>query len=91
MDDVFLKFDDSAAAATAIAAAGMNGKPDGSWTLDHVGTVWSVAVLDGAGEVVTPAAPLPGYHVNVRMVSGSLPEALTAFRVYPSVPYRRFA
>ena len=91
MDDVFLKFDDSAAAAAALSAAGLAGPPDGSWTLEHVGSVWTLPVLDEAGEVVTPVVEITGHHVNVRMVSGSLPETLTTFRVYPSVPYRRFA
>lgn len=91
MGDFFLRFDDSAAAATALSAAGLVGKPDGSWALDHVGTVWSAAVLDGAGEVVTPAAALPGYHLNVRLLTGLLPESLTAFEVFPAAPFRRFA
>jgi len=91
MGDFFLKFDDAAAAAAALSADGMDGKPDGSWALDHVGAVWTQDVLDEAGNVVTPAAPVAGYHVNVRLLTGSLPESLTAFEVFPAAPYRRFA
>ncbi len=91
MHDHYLKFDDAAEAAAELQAAGITISHAPGWDVNHVGTVWSEPVLDEAGEVVTPAAPLPGYHVNIRLRSGSLATALQAFEVTPSSPSRRFA
>ena len=58
--------------------------------IDVVGTIYNDdAVLDPeSGEVVTPATPMAGYHVNF---VGALPEGWDAFLVTPVAPYRVFA
>tara|TARA_R110002073_G_scaffold243797_1_gene405939 strand:- start:135 stop:413 length:279 start_codon:yes stop_codon:yes gene_type:complete len=91
MADHYLKFADAGEAATELQAAGITVNHAPGWAVDPVGTIWSDPVLDEAGEVVTPAAPLPGWHVNIRLRSGSLATALQAFEVTPSTPSRRFA
>jgi hypothetical protein len=91
MADHYLKFADPTEAATELQAAGIGVDHADDWAVDHVGTVWSDPVLDELGEVVTPAAPLPGWHVNIRLRSGSLAASLQAFEVTPSSPSRRFA
>jgi hypothetical protein len=91
MPDHYLKFDDTTEADTELQAAGIAIDHAPGWDVNHVGTVWSEPVLGEGEEVVTPAAPLPGYHVNIRLRSGSLATALQAFEVTPSTPSRRFA
>lgn len=91
MPDHYLKFVDAAEAATELQDAGFVVSHATGWAVDHVGTIWSAPELDEAGDVVTPAAPLPGYHVNIRLRSGSLATSLQAFEVTPSSPSRRFA
>lgn len=91
MLDAYLKFDDEAAALAALAMAGLTGKPDGTWAVDQVGTVYSDPVLEEDGEILEAPVALPGYHINVRMVSGALPEPLAPFRVFPGTPARMFA
>jgi hypothetical protein len=91
MLDHYLKFADEEEAVTALQVAGITVNHASDWAVDHVGTVWSETVLDEAGEVVTPAVPLPGYHVNIRLRSGSLAPSLQSFEVTPSTPSRRFA
>ncbi|MDF1737340.1 MAG: hypothetical protein P1U37_18780 [Minwuia sp.] len=90
MDDYYLKFTDQMAASTAMAAEGLSGKPDGTWDIDHVGAVWSEQVLDDAGNVIEESVTLPGYHINLRMLIGSLPESLEPFRVWPSNAFREW-
>ena len=91
MADHYLRFADAAQAEAELAAAGLAlaGGPDHG--IDPVGTVWSDAVLDGNGDVVTAAAALDGYHANLRLLTGSLPTSLESFVVNPSSPFRVFA
>jgi hypothetical protein len=57
--------------------------------IDVVGTIYNDdAVLGPDGTVVTPATPLPGWHVNF---IGVLPTGWDEFLVSPVAPYRVFA
>lgn len=56
-------------------------------TLDAIGALHSPPVIDAAGEIVTPGAPLPGWHVNAtHPVPG-----WDAQRTTPATPRREFA
>ena len=60
------------------------------WAIDDVGTIYNDdAVIDPeTGEVITPATPMAGYHINF---VGVLPEGWDEFLVSPVAPYRIFA
>lgn len=72
-DIAFLRADDEAAMLAAFASAGV--VPDeagvfptqwpGVGDIAIVGTIYTEAVEDEAGNVVVPAEPKPGWHVNV--------------------------
>jgi hypothetical protein len=52
------------------------------------------AIYKPTGNLINDApemAQVPGFHVNVRMHSGVLPESLNANRVMPAQPVRTFA
>lgn len=52
--------------------------------IDVLGVLYNDdAVLDEEGDVVTPATPIDGWHVNVRAVPGEDAAALEPFRVDP--------
>ena len=56
-------------------------------TLDVIGLMYSPAVLDDDGALLSGGEPLPGYHVN------TIPavEAWEAYRVTPTAKRRVFA
>ena len=89
--DVYLRFDDEAAAEAALAAEGLSPGETASWSVDRVGVIFSAPILDESGEVVTPGTQLPGWHVNIRFRTGAVPDSLAAARGYPETPARRFA
>lgn len=52
--------------------------------IDVLGVLYNDdVVLDEEGDVVTPATPIDGWHVNVRAVPGEDAAALEPFRVDP--------
>ena len=52
--------------------------------IDVLGVLYNDdAVLDEEGDVVTPATPIDGWHVNVRVMPGEDAAALEPFRVDP--------
>jgi hypothetical protein len=60
--------------------------------IDVLGTLYhDDAELDEEGNVVTPATPLEGWHVNVRPVEGEDAAALEPFNILPSRPRRVWA
>lgn len=61
------------------------------FTIDMVGEIVTPPVIDLDSEtVVTPPVVAQGYHVNIRMLNGSLPVALTPYAVTPKTPKRVF-
>jgi len=69
--------------------------PAGQWitashihALDPVGVLYEPPVLDAAGEIVTPAQPLPGWHVNLQATE--LPAPALPFLVAPATPRQAF-
>lgn len=57
--------------------------------IDVLGVIYNNdAVLDADGNVLTPATPLDGWHVNVRLVDGEDAAVLEPFAVVPTQPRR---
>lgn len=100
MTTYFLRFTDEAAADTALEAAGfLQRDPEGNtrlirdtheYSLDPVGVIYNDdAVINfETGEVLTPATPKDGWHVNLK---GTLPDGWDQYQVSPAQPYRVFA
>mgnify|MGYP000553614794 CR=1 FL=1 len=65
------------------------------YAIDVVGIIYKPTgvMLEGADGLYYPEqAPIPGWHVNVRILSGDpLPESFTQYEVFPSTPAREFA
>lgn len=101
MHTTFLRFPDESIFRTEAFIAGLYNEPVGDdpggyicYTHDHamdiVGTIYNDdAVIDpDTGEVITPATPMDGWHVNYK---GELPTNWDQFLVNPQDPYRIFA
>ena len=60
--------------------------------IDHIGTIWKPTgkMLQTDEGEVPEMAPLPGYHVNVRVVDEDA-SALEAYKVEPKQPVRGWA
>jgi hypothetical protein len=91
-------FPDEAAGLAALAAAGVEaeaaGVTCGAWGVCVTGLriVGPPAVLDEAGEVVTPPVFAPGWHVDLRLMEATeVPAALAPFAVTPADPQHNFA
>lgn len=91
MPDHYLRFASAAEAATELDAAGFTADAGLLHAVDHVGTIWTAPVYDEAFELVTPAEPVAGWHVNLRLLATDLPESLEPFAIAPETPSRRFA
>lgn len=92
MRDIYLKFVDEAVAMQALTAIGMAGKPDGTWSVDMIGTIMTPPLLDDNGEIIQDGVVLDGYHVNVRLLNvDETPASLQTYEVTPKSPSRRFA
>jgi hypothetical protein len=64
------------------------------YALDVVGTIYrptgETTTVDGL--TVPVMAPIPGWHVNVRVLSGDpVPASFLPFEVFPATPERDFA
>ncbi|MEC9346479.1 MAG: hypothetical protein VYB54_09635 [Pseudomonadota bacterium] len=90
MADHYLRFTDASEAATMLAAAGFLSETGAVHALDTFGVVWDDAVMDG-DTMLTPPAPRSGFHVNLRLLSGTLPASLAGKEISPATPYRTFA
>ena len=104
MNDYRLQFADEAAWWTAAASEGwvqheysQDEEPViiNSWVY-ALGVDFDVigAIYKPTGNIINDApemAQAPGFHVNVRMHSGVLPQSLQANRVTPAQPVRTFA
>jgi hypothetical protein len=98
MIDLRLVFPDEAAGLAALAASGVeaeaSGVTCGAWGVCVTGlrVVGTPAVLDEAGEVVTPPVFAPGWHADLRLMdTDTAPAALVPFVVVPAMPQYQFA
>jgi hypothetical protein len=103
--DYFLKFDSEAEARAALyrIEGAVEADPENGveaqegyelanyLAIDLIGTIWKPTgqIVNTAEGDVPEMAPLPGYHVNVRIV-GEAPE-LEPYRVFPETPNRMWA
>ena len=97
----YLRFPDETTFRSAAYVAGFYIEPEGDdpgvyiqythdYALDIVGILYNNdAVVDpDTGEIITPATPMEGWHVNY---IGALPEGWASFLVSPQPPRRKFA
>ncbi len=98
MNDNFLKFGCRQDALNALSAFGM--ASDGvfvqatdHFAVDPVGIIYKptgVMLTDSSGMEYPERQAVEGFHVNIRMVNGDLPDALLAFCLSPVNPVRQF-
>lgn len=99
MIDLYLKAGSKSAMTLALKTAGFSQDPDSGAlyhpdaALDVIGTIYQptgeTALIDG--QEVPVAAPVSGYHANVRTTSEALATALDGLRLYPATPVRVWA
>lgn len=86
---IFLRFPNK---ATFLAAVAPYTDDEGNITipnLDIIGTIYEGGEYDEEGEVITPPAAIPGYHVNML---GDVPPEFEPYVIEaPENPYRVFA
>jgi len=83
MTDFYLKFD-TEAAATAVL---YDGETPRYRNIDTIGVIYSNTGTDEEPVM----EPIPGWHVNVRLVDEEDAEALEDFQVFPQTPSRVWA
>ena len=92
--------DEASSFAVAIALGAVAETEDGSrlvrythrWAIDVIGTLYTPGEQDEAGSELVAPEPLPGWHVNFRILDGSeLPPELEPFVVHPETPARVWA
>lgn len=90
--DLTLKFTDEAQAIEALSQFRSEDEEgnqdwkqgDHTFALVYCGDLHNNdAVLDEQGEVITPATPIEGYHINLQSNDDALSEALEGFKVFP--------
>ena len=98
MIDLRLVFSDEASGLAVLLAAGVEAEAAGITSGDFGVCVTGLriesapAVLDEAGEVVTPPMFAAGWHVDLRLRhTDTAPEELAAFVVHPSAPQHDWA
>jgi hypothetical protein len=101
MTDLYLSFTDEAAAkAVLFTQVPIDWDEDDevvSWderpnyrNIDIIGLIYKPTgeVLQGEDGLYPAMAPIPGWHVNVRLMDDESGEALEPFKVEPSTPIR---
>jgi hypothetical protein len=58
--------------------------------IDTLGVLYERQEITDPDNVPEPV-PLPGWHINIRLVNGENAEPLEAFQVYPTLPRRVWA
>jgi hypothetical protein len=58
--------------------------------IDTLGVLYERQEITDPDNVPEPV-PLPGWHINIRLVDGENAEPLEAFQVYPALPRRVWA
>ncbi len=105
MQTRFFRFPDMASSFALAQAAGLTALDDNNepalarythrYALDVVGVVYAPTgqMLRGEdGQTYPEQAPVEGWHVNARILSGDpLPESFAEFEVFPESPSRDFA
>lgn len=81
MQDLYLKFADEAEADAMLYTDGMQNYVN----TDILGIIYEPA-SDGADPL-----PLPGWHVNIRLMPDEDPAPLLNYQVYPQLPRRVWA
>lgn len=90
MVDYFFRFPDKSAATAAIQM--LRDVLMTNVVIDDVGEIYVPApdaVEDEDGNI--PHVLVAGYHVNVRLLAGELPDELAAYQVFPESPSRVFS
>lgn len=104
MIDYYLRFADENEAFLTFKEAGytsvnQNGEEfiipsTHTYCVDIIGTILEGGTWDyqnGEITIIEPPVAIPGYHVNVRMISGGISESLLPFVIdTPTTPYRKF-
>ena len=97
MNDYFLKFItqqqaiDELSLSGLIATSGPIAVTNHSFVIDDVGAIAkNISPTIGSDFDIPVFQILPGYHVNIRMISGELPDSLLQFCVNPNTPSRIF-
>jgi hypothetical protein len=82
--DLYLRFKDEAEATEVL---------EGYANIDTIGVIYKPTgeVLQGEDGEYPEMAPIPGWHVNVRLAEGENGEALEPFKVHPETPMRVWA
>jgi hypothetical protein len=85
--DYYLSFPDEAAAKKVLY---------GAEDMPNFANIDTLGVLYERQEVTDPdnppePIPIPGWHINIRLVDGEDAEALQAYEVHPTVPRRVWA
>jgi hypothetical protein len=85
--DYYLSFPDEAAAKTVLY---------GAEDMPNFANIDTIGILYERQEVTDPdnppePIPIPGWHINIRLVDGEDAEALQAYEVHPAVPRRVWA
>lgn len=92
MTDYFLRAVDEPALQTALQAAGLysaeTGYVEASLThgLDIVGVIVHPGTYDENGNQLTAPIVREGFHANLRLLSGDLPESLSSLVIHPVTP-----
>lgn len=93
MNDIYLKFPSEEVAKATLEAAP---KEPHKVAIDVIGLIYkatgNTVVSETDGEETPEMQPLDGYHVNVRIIEGELPEVFSEFVIdQPQNPVRVWA
>jgi hypothetical protein len=87
MTDLYLSFPDEAAANKVLY---------GAEDMPNFANIDTLGILYERQEIIDPdnppePIPIPGWHINIRLVEGEDSEPLLAYEVHPTVPRRVWA
>ena len=104
MIDLYLKFADKAEAEKVLlpmfgvdtdAGARVLGQGSHDWALDNVGVLQRTTgrmLYDAETGMEFPEMePIPGWHVNIRLMHNKCPQELDGYLVYPAQPKQVWA
>ncbi len=93
MQDYYLKFDSESQANALLFDNTPEGTLNRYRNMDVIGVIYeetgNIVIQDGME--VPEVAPIPGWHVNVRVIDGEDGGPLEPYRVYPQAPRRVWA
>lgn len=93
MQDLYLSFPNEAAATAVLYRAEDDYQIPNYANIDTIGLIYKPTgeILRGEDGEYPAMAPIPGWHVNVRLVEGENADALEPFAVTPVTPSRVWA